>query len=47
MSENIKPLLDTDLDEATLSARLARIWSTRPGLGGWLTAVDHKMIGRR
>jgi cytochrome c oxidase subunit I len=47
MSETIKPLLDTDLDEATLAHRLSRIWSPQPGIWGWLTAVDHKMIGRR
>jgi cytochrome c oxidase subunit 1/cytochrome c oxidase subunit I+III len=28
-------------------ARLDRIWETRPGLGGWLSSVDHKEIGKR
>lgn len=35
--------------EATpeLAAKLNRIWETAPGLGGWISSVDHKSIGIR
>src|SRR5690606_28341812 len=26
---------------------LTRVWGTEPGLAGWLSAVNHKDIGRR
>jgi cytochrome c oxidase subunit I+III len=35
-----------DRDRAP-DAQLATIWGTKPGLIGWLSTVDHKMIGRR
>ncbi|WP_149538536.1 cytochrome c oxidase subunit I [Siccirubricoccus phaeus] len=38
---------DTGREEAALEASLAAVWSSRPGLLGWLTTVDHKAIGRR
>src|SRR3954453_14259656 len=38
---------DTALDEPELAARLAGIWRTPSGLFGWLTTVDHKVVGRR
>jgi cytochrome c oxidase subunit I len=30
-----------------LEDQLARVWATPPGLWGWLTTTDHKMVGRR
>jgi cytochrome c oxidase subunit 1/cytochrome c oxidase subunit I+III len=30
-----------------LAERLQRLWETAPGLGGWLSTVDHKEIGIR
>jgi cytochrome c oxidase subunit I+III len=35
------------LSEAETRRRLERTWATPPGLWGWLSTVDHKMIGRR
>jgi cytochrome c oxidase subunit I+III len=35
------------LDEAETHRRLERTWETPRGLWGWLSTVDHKMIGRR
>jgi cytochrome c oxidase subunit 1 len=35
------------LDEAETHRRLERTWETPKGLWGWLSTVDHKMIGRR
>ena len=40
-------LLVSPEDEADLRARLELTWANRPGLRGVLTAVDHKIIGRR
>ena len=40
-------LLDTQVGEAELRARLTRVWSTSRGIVGWLSSVDHKVIGRR
>ena len=40
-------LLDTQVSEAELRARLTRVWSTSRGIVGWLSSVDHKVIGRR
>ena len=36
-----------DLTGPELQARLARTWDTKPGLWGWLTTVDHKLVARR
>jgi cytochrome c oxidase subunit I len=49
MSDAAAPqdLRDTGLDGAALSARLARVWGTRRGIVGWLSSVDHKVVGRR
>jgi cytochrome c oxidase subunit 1/cytochrome c oxidase subunit I+III len=30
-----------------LSERLAKLWETKSGLYGWLSTVDHKLLGRR
>lgn len=40
-------LRDTALDDASLHHWLARTWGTRRGVWGWLTTVDHKLVGRR
>src|SRR4051794_14496701 len=42
-----RDIRDTSLDEATLDRRLARVWRTDSGVVGWLSTVDHKVIGRR
>ncbi len=39
------PSVGTDRPE--LAARLQKIWETAPGIGGWLSTVDHKEIGLR
>ena len=38
---------DTQLGEADLAGRLTMIWRTPAGVYGWLTSVDHKVVGRR
>jgi cytochrome c oxidase subunit 1 len=38
---------DTGMEAGELDRRLAATWSTPPGLWGALSAVDHKIIGRR
>jgi cytochrome c oxidase subunit I len=35
------------VEEPALAARLQKIWETKPGIGGWLSTVDHKEIGLR
>ena len=35
------------LSEAETHARLERTWATPPGILGWLSTVDHKLVGRR
>jgi cytochrome c oxidase subunit I len=40
-------LRDDQVDGPELTARLARTWGTQKGLIGALSAVDHKIIGRR
>ncbi|HEU5276923.1 MAG TPA: cytochrome c oxidase subunit I [Xanthobacteraceae bacterium] len=40
-------LRDTALGQQELAARLDRLWGTPRGILGWLTTVDHKVIGRR
>ena len=39
------PSVGTERPE--LAARLQKIWETAPGIGGWLSSVDHKEIGLR
>ncbi|MBS0505475.1 MAG: cytochrome c oxidase subunit I [Proteobacteria bacterium] len=36
-----------DFTGAPLREALAKTWSDAPGFWGWLTAVDHKRVGRR
>ncbi|HEY8611387.1 MAG TPA: cytochrome c oxidase subunit I [Roseomonas sp.] len=38
---------DSTADEAALREALGKTWGTKPGLWGWITTVDHKMVGRR
>jgi cytochrome c oxidase subunit I+III len=40
-------LRDNEIAEPELSARLARLWATPPGILGRLASVDHKVVGRR
>ena len=40
-------LRDTDVNDVELSLRLSRLWGTRATLMGYLTTVDHKVVGRR
>ncbi len=52
MSETLlKPhsedVLDIDVEDGELPARLAATWGTAAGLIGALSTVDHKIIGRR
>jgi heme/copper-type cytochrome/quinol oxidase subunit 1 len=42
-----RKLFDTDVPDDRLAEHLARIWRTPRGLYGFLTSVDHKVIGRR
>ncbi|MFC3204641.1 cytochrome c oxidase subunit I [Aquamicrobium soli] len=46
-TERLKGIRDTGLDDATLHDFLAETWKTPKGLYGWITTVDHKLIGRR
>jgi cytochrome c oxidase subunit I+III len=42
--------VETTLGDVTIeqdAAALEEVWRDRPGLWGWLTAVDHKEIGKR
>jgi len=51
MSEPARQLpTTTTLDDDTVArdaARLDNLWRDRSGVWGWLTAVDHKVIGKR
>src|SRR5205807_10428609 len=40
-------LRDTDLTLPELEQQLDRVWHTPKTLWGWLTTVDHKLIGKR
>ena len=42
-----KPPLDTDAGDIDLAVQLTKTWNTPRGLWGFLTTVDHKIIGRR
>jgi len=43
----VSELRDTDLTREALEERLERLWMTPGTLWGWLTTVDHKLIGKR
>jgi len=45
--EGLKGIRDIGLDDAALHAFLSETWKTPKGFSGWLTTVDHKLIGRR
>jgi cytochrome c oxidase subunit 1 len=48
MSRRIAPdTRDRELDSAALERQLTPVWSSPPGFWGWLSTVDHKIIGRR
>jgi cytochrome c oxidase subunit I len=48
MSSRIAPdTRDRQLDSAALERQLTMVWSSPPGVWGWLLTVDHKIIGRR
>jgi cytochrome c oxidase subunit 1 len=48
MSSRIAPdTRDRQLDSAALERQLTIVWSSPPGVWGWLLTVDHKIIGRR
>ncbi|WP_448190843.1 cytochrome c oxidase subunit I [Azospirillum sp. sgz301742] len=38
---------DGQMDQLATERALERAWATPPGLWGWFTTVDHKMVGRR
>jgi cytochrome c oxidase subunit I len=40
-------LRDTDFSDTELRERLSRTWGTAAGIMGYLTTVDHKVVGRR
>ena len=40
-------LRDTDLTLPELERQLEKVWQTPRGLWGWMTTVDHKLIGKR
>jgi cytochrome c oxidase subunit I len=44
MRESVR---DTDLSLPELERQLDLVWGTPKGLWGWLTTVDHKLIGKR
>jgi cytochrome c oxidase subunit I len=33
--------------DSPVASKLERLWATKPGLGGWLSTVDHKELGKR
>src|SRR3954465_1289018 len=41
------PRDDARLGEAATHEWLSRTWATPKGVIGWLSAVDHKIVGRR
>jgi cytochrome c oxidase subunit I len=41
------PHLTTATYGSPTGERLEQIWKTAPGIGGWLSTVDHKTIGKR
>src|SRR5947209_20559947 len=41
------PRDDVSLGREATHERLSRTWATPRGIIGWLSAVDHKIVGRR
>ena len=42
-----EPIIARATDESPSSETLRRSWERKPGIGGWLSTVDHKEIGKR
>jgi cytochrome c oxidase subunit I+III len=47
MSSSDEGLRDTGLDSVRLHDWLSRTWDHKSGLVGWISTIDHKVIGRR
>ena len=47
MSPDAPDLRDTELADPELRLRLSRTWGSGTGLLGWLSTVDHKIVGLR
>jgi cytochrome c oxidase subunit 1 len=45
--KSYRDIRDTDLPDRDLDFRLRAIWRTPSSVYGWLTTVDHKVVGRR
>ena len=41
------PIIARAADGSATSQKLQHTWAGKPGLGGWLSTVDHKEIGKR
>jgi len=41
------PTVTTAGRDSALAGKLQRMWETPPGIGGWISTVDHKKIGIR
>ena len=41
------PAIVTASEDSTIQETLVRNWEGKPGLGGWISSVDHKEIGKR
>ncbi len=47
MSATVDEQQRMNAPRADVASRLEAIWDTKPGLLGWLSTVDHKLIGKR
>ncbi len=41
------PIIARATNDPAITETLGRIWQGKPGIGGWLSTVDHKEIGKR
>jgi cytochrome c oxidase subunit 1/cytochrome c oxidase subunit I+III len=41
------PIIARATDDSAITETLGKIWQSKPGIGGWLSTVDHKEIGKR
>jgi len=41
------PIIARATDDSAITETLGQIWQGKPGIGGWLSTVDHKEIGKR
>jgi cytochrome c oxidase subunit 1 len=46
-AKTVQPRDGPKLQGVELHRQLTRTWGTPPGIWGWMTTVDHKLIGRR